>query len=82
MSKRKAYRPAIDLCCKNCIVDPYQTGTWRAQVEKCKSANCALFLVRPRPIAPYPIGQPKSLDVPPELGLKGLIDEHSARERL
>ncbi len=79
MSKRNSLRARINLHCKNCIFDPYQTGTWRVQVKECTSPNCALFLVRPRPIATIPMGQPRSLNLAPELGLKAHIDDHNVR---
>lgn len=44
-------RKAIDARCKQCIYDPYDNGTWRMQVERCTSPSCALFEVRPLPIA-------------------------------
>jgi hypothetical protein len=43
-------RKAIDAKCKECIYDPYSSGTWRKQVSECTSNNCPLYLFRPKPI--------------------------------
>lgn len=75
MVKREALRPAINNACRDCIFDPYQEGTWRRQVELCTNPNCALFSVRPRPIATLHSGKSKSLILSPEFGLKGPVSE-------
>jgi len=42
-------KKAIDDFCKQCIYDPHgDNGTWRQQVERCTSVNCALYPVRPK----------------------------------
>ena len=43
MSRKKA----IDNMCKKCIYDPYDKGTWRAQVTGCTSYDCPLYQYRP-----------------------------------
>ena len=44
MSRTKA----INDKCKDCIYDPLDHGTWREQVENCKSEKtCALWPYRP-----------------------------------
>jgi hypothetical protein len=40
-------RARIDAKCCECIYDPYQSGTWRKQVENCTAPTCPLFDVRP-----------------------------------
>lgn len=43
-------RKAVNAMCKDCIYDPIGgTGTWRMQVFKCTSKNCALYPHRPTP---------------------------------
>ncbi len=42
-------RSAINSKCKECIYDPYERGTWRAQVKNCGCRNCPLYSVRPLP---------------------------------
>jgi len=43
-------RKAINAKCKECIYDPIGgPGTWRQQVEVCKSYSCPIFNVRPGP---------------------------------
>lgn len=44
-------RKAINATCKECIYDPYDTGTWRKQVQACTSPKCPLYPLRPLPIA-------------------------------
>ena len=39
---------AIDLKCKDCIYDPLDSGTWRAQVEACTCTERPLFVFRPK----------------------------------
>ena len=41
-------RKAINAKCKDCIYDPQGVGTWREQVQKCTSKDCALYPLRPR----------------------------------
>jgi hypothetical protein len=72
MSKRPPLRIAIDSHCADCIYDPIQVGTWRQQVEKCTSPKCALYCVRPTPIA-YPRVKERSLILESELALKGPV---------
>lgn len=45
--KKPGLRSRIDAKCCECIYDPYETGTWRKQVELCTSPTCPLFEVRP-----------------------------------
>ena len=49
--KREAGKPGlrgkINAKCCECIVDAYQPGTWRKQVEHCTSPACPLYEVRP-----------------------------------
>ena len=40
-------KQAIADKCKDCIYDPLAGGTWRSQVEACRSTKCPLWLVRP-----------------------------------
>lgn len=50
---RRSRKAAIDQHCKECIYDSYSPGTWRRQVEKCTSKNCALYPFRPTPTVSY-----------------------------
>lgn len=45
---RVSLRAAINAKCRECLFDPFQPGTWRAQVEACTSPRCPLYRVRPR----------------------------------
>jgi hypothetical protein len=51
--EREAGKPGlrgkINAFCCHCIYDPYQTGSWLKQVEKCTSWHCPLYSVRPLP---------------------------------
>jgi hypothetical protein len=40
-------KQAIADKCKDCIYDPLAGGTWRSQVEACRSTKCPLWTVRP-----------------------------------
>jgi hypothetical protein len=41
-------KQAIDAKCKDCAYDPQSRGTWRDQVEVCRSEyTCALWPFRP-----------------------------------
>jgi hypothetical protein len=42
-------RAAINAFCRDCIHDPLEPGSWRAQVAACTSSDCALFKLRPMP---------------------------------
>lgn len=42
-------RKAINVKCRECVYDPYQKGTWRAQVKACTCYRCPLFAMRPLP---------------------------------
>jgi hypothetical protein len=53
---------AINAKCKDCIFDPVGGGSWRQQVERCTSTDCALFEHRPRPVVRNPNPGP----VPPQ----------------
>ena len=44
-------KQAIADKCKDCIYDPLAGGTWREQVESCRSTRCALWPVRPITVA-------------------------------
>ncbi len=44
----RSLRSAINKMCKKCIYDPYQSGTWRQQVENCTDKMCPLFEYRPK----------------------------------
>jgi hypothetical protein len=44
-------KAAIYAKCKDCIYDENDEGTWRKQVERCDSQDCALWPVRPRSAA-------------------------------
>ena len=44
-------KQAIADKCKDCIYDPLAGGTWREQVEMCRSTKCALWPVRPITVA-------------------------------
>ena len=46
---RSSRRAAVDEQCKSCIYEQGEKGTWRAQVARCKSTDCALYEVRPMP---------------------------------
>jgi hypothetical protein len=76
MITRPSLRKATNQACQDCIYDSTQEGSWRQQVAKCTSPNCALFSVRPMPIAIPHRGQPRSLILAPELPLKGPLSEH------
>ena len=41
------FRTRINDKCRDCTYDPQDQGTWRMQVEKCTSVDCALWDVRP-----------------------------------
>jgi hypothetical protein len=45
---RPSFRQAVDAKCRDCIWDPAESGTWRQQVEACRSEDCALWSLRPR----------------------------------
>ena len=47
-SERPSARKAINAKCKECIYDDCDEGTWRQQVDRCDSKDCALWLLRPR----------------------------------
>jgi hypothetical protein len=47
-ARKTGLRGKIDAKCIECIYDPYQSGSWRNQVEKCTSVDCPLFAVRPK----------------------------------
>ena len=40
---------AISAKCKDCIYDPFDTGTWLAQVDNCTQTDCPLYEYRPVP---------------------------------
>ncbi|RLW63586.1 MAG: hypothetical protein B6D73_15210 [gamma proteobacterium symbiont of Stewartia floridana] len=40
-------RGKINAKCVECIYDPYQSGTWRKQIENCTAPACPLYEVRP-----------------------------------
>lgn len=40
-------KAAVEAKCKDCIYDPYSPGSWRSQVESCRSEDCPLWPVRP-----------------------------------
>ena len=41
---------AINALCWECIYDPNEKGSWRAQVEACLSPECPLYEFRPKTI--------------------------------
>jgi len=47
-ASKPGLRGKIDAKCIECIYDPYQSGSWRIQVEKCSSLTCPLYSVRPK----------------------------------
>jgi hypothetical protein len=47
LTGRAGLRARIDAKCAECIYDPHQTGSWRAQVAACTSLSCPLYPVRP-----------------------------------
>jgi hypothetical protein len=44
-------KKCIEEKCKDCIYDPLAGGTWREQVESCRSTKCPLWAVRPITVA-------------------------------
>jgi len=54
---------AINAKCKDCIYDPVDGGTWREQVQRCTSTDCALFEHRPKPIVRNPNPGPVPLSL-------------------
>lgn len=43
---------AINAMCKQCVYDPLERGTWRAQVAACHGErSCPLYAFRPLPRA-------------------------------
>ena len=78
--KRPSFRKCVDQHCRDCIYDEMQPGTWRKQVQECTSLNCALFSVRPLPIAttlPVKVG---SFNSGSESGRKSMIVDQIIRE--
>ena len=47
LASAKGLRLRVDMYCKECIYDPQDRGTWRAQVERCEMKDCPLWPVRP-----------------------------------
>ena len=78
MSRTKA----INEHCKNCIYDKLAPGTWRDQVENCKSQHCALWQHRPITVATITMnrknGAAGELDV--DALVAGLDDEDEIAE--
>jgi len=46
--KPKSFRLAANAMCYQCIYDPLDKGTWRQQIGKCTSPDCALYPLRPK----------------------------------
>lgn len=44
---RPSLRQAINQFCRECLYDPSERGTWRAQVHECTAKACPLYQVRP-----------------------------------
>lgn len=72
MSKTKA----IHEFCKSCIYDPKDQGTWREQVERCTSTNCALHQHRPMTVATINLVRKNKAGVPNiiEVDIDALVD--------
>lgn len=47
LNNPKTRSAAINAMCWECIYDPNEGGTWRAQVEACVSPSCPLYKFRP-----------------------------------
>lgn len=47
-SEKGGFRGRINAKCIECVFDPMEPGTWRAQVEACTVKTCPLYDVRPK----------------------------------
>ena len=45
--KKLTKQQAIDLHCKDCLYDEYDTGSWRKQTTQCEMKACTLYPYRP-----------------------------------
>lgn len=43
----KSPQQAINAFCRSCLYDEADTGSWRAQIERCTATKCPLFAFRP-----------------------------------
>lgn len=46
-ANKAGFRGKVNAKCIECIYDPYSTGNWRKQVEKCTCLACPLYSIRP-----------------------------------
>jgi hypothetical protein len=48
LAVKPGYKGKIEAMCVHCIWDPYSTGSWRLQIQKCTFKGCPLYSVRPQ----------------------------------
>lgn len=69
MSRTKA----LNEMCKTCIYDQKAGGSWREQVEACKSSHCPLWQHRPMTVATITLHR-KTKGAESELNIDALVD--------
>lgn len=66
-------KKCIENKCKDCIYDPAISGTWREQVELCRSEKtCALWPVRPMTVATVNLNRKTRTDAPDAVVVDGV----------